>query len=246
MPRRFFAPPANFHNSKIILDYDEAKHLREVLRLREGAKVNVFDGEGKEFSAEIETIRKNETTLEILEEIQPTASESDLDLTLAVALLKGEKFDLVVQKACEIGLKKIIPIETKRADVRVKDAREAAKKLERWRRIALEAAKQSGRAKLMQIDAPATFEKFIAAQNELTILFSEKGGQSLKTFVNENSVANKITAIVGAEGGWEDSEIETARRKNAFIVTLGGRILRAETAGIVASALLQNHFGDLR
>lgn len=246
MPRRFFAPPANFHNSKIILDSDEAKHLREVLRLREGTQVNVFDGEGKEFSAEIEIVRKHETILNVIEEIPAYAAESELDLTLAVALLKGEKFDLVVQKACELGIKKIVPIETKRADVKIKDAREAAKKLERWRRIALEAAKQSGRAKLMQIDVPISFEKFIAAQHEPTILFSEKDGQTFEDFASENFAVKKITAIIGAEGGWEDSEIETARRENTFIVTLRGRILRAETAGIVVSALLQNHFGDLR
>lgn len=246
MPRRFFAPPANFQNSKITLDSDEARHLRDVLRMREGTKVNIFDGEGKEFSAEIETIRKHETTLKIIEEIQSPSSESNLDLTLAAAHLKGEKFDLLVQKSCELGVKKIIPLETKRADVKIKDDREAAKKIERWRRISLEAAKQSGRTKLMQIDFPVSFEKFIEAQNEMIVLFSERGGQSFENFADENSAIKRITAIVGAEGGWEDSEIEAARQKNIFIITLGGRILRAETAGIVVSALLQNHFGDLR
>jgi 16S rRNA (uracil1498-N3)-methyltransferase len=130
MARRFFAPPENFQDSKIILDADEAKHLRDVLRLREGAKINVFDGNGREFAAEILTIKKNETVLEIVEEVQPSAPESNLNLTLAVALLKGEKFDLVVQKACELGIIKIVPIETKRADVRMRDAREAVKKVE--------------------------------------------------------------------------------------------------------------------
>lgn len=246
MTRRFFAPPANFQNSKVILDVDEAKHLREVLRLREGAKVNVFDGAGREFSAIAEKIGRRETILEITKEIPPSAPESDLDLTLAVALLKGEKFDLVVQKACELGVTKIIPLQTKRADVQIKDARDGIKKIERWRRIALEAAKQSGRAKLMKVDAPVSFEIFITGKETTKILFSEKGGQNFESFTNENSAVKKLAAIVGAEGGWEDSEIELARKNNSNIITLGGRILRAETAAITVAALLQNHFGDLR
>ena len=246
MTRRFFAPPANFQASQVFLDDTEAKHLREVLRLRESAKVNVFDGAGREFSAAVETVKKHETVLKIIREVSPSAPESNLDLTLAVALLKGEKFDLIVQKACELGAKRIIPLQTKRGDVRIKDARDGVKKVERWRRIALESAKQSGRATLMRVDAPLSFEIFITGKENLKILFSEKDGQSFNDFVNENSGVEKLTAIVGAEGGWEDSEIELARKYNCRIITLGGRILRAETATITVSALLQNHFGDLR
>ncbi|MGI9035942.1 MAG: 16S rRNA (uracil(1498)-N(3))-methyltransferase [Pyrinomonadaceae bacterium] len=247
MTRRFFAPPANFQNSKIILDEDESRHLRDVLRLRAGARVNVFDGEGREFLAVAETIGKREIILSNAREIAPSAPESNLDLTLAVALLKGEKFDLVVQKACELGARKIIPLETKRADAKVKNARDDAKKLERWRRIALEAAKQSGRAKLMQVDAPISFESFVAERAETTILFAERDGQSFENFSSGNRQnIKKITAAVGAEGGWDDAEIKSARKNNFHIITLGGRILRAETAAITVSALLENHFGDLK
>lgn len=246
MTRRFFAPPANFQASKIILEADETKHLRDVLRLREGAKVNVFDGAGREFSAVAEKIGKHETILSSVKEIQPSAPESALDLTLAVALLKGEKFDLVVQKAGELGVTKIIPLQTKRADVRIKDVRDQQKKLERWRRIALESAKQSGRAKLMRVDAPVLFEIFVLERKIPAILFSERGGQSFEEFISENSAEKKMTAVTGAEGGWENSEIELARQNNFSVVTLGGRILRAETAAVVVVALLQNHFGDLR
>ena len=246
MTRRFFAPPANFQNSKVTLETNEATHLREVLRLREGAKVNVFDGDGREFSAVAVKIGKRETILEITGEVAPSAPESILDLTLAVALLKGEKFDTVVQKACELGVTRITPLQTKRADVRIKDARDGIKKIERWRRIALESAKQSGRARLMKVDAPVSFEIFITGKETTKILFSERDGQSYESFSGENSGARKLTAIVGAEGGWEDSEIELARKYNCLIITLGGRILRAETAATTVSALLQNRFGDLR
>ena len=242
--RRFYAPPENFRDKIITLGNEETKHLCDVLRLREGAEVYVFDGFGSEFRCKIALIEKRETKLDILEKVAPKSPESRLKLTLGVALLKGEKFDLIVQKSCELGVFKIVPLLTKRADVKIKDAREGKKKLERWQKIALEAAKQSGRAKLMRIDAPVLFEKFIESSNGIKILFSEGNGESFENAEAEN--VSEITAVIGSEGGWENAEIEAARAKNFQITTLGGRILRAETAVIVVAALLQNHFGDLK
>ena len=240
--RRFYSPPENSKENKISLNLDETRHLRDVLRLREGEKVHVFDGGGKEFLCEIETIEKQRTLLKIIDQVPPKSPESNLNLTLAIALLKGEKFDLVVQKACELGVSKIIPLNSKRADVRLKDVKEAAKKLERWQKIALEAAKQCGRAKLMSIEMPMDFAEFIQTADGTKILFAEKAGISFSSLESSNS----MTAVVGSEGGWEDAEIELASAKGFQIITLGGRILRAETAAITVSALLQNHFGDLR
>lgn len=237
--RRFYAPKENFGKGEIILSLDETRHLRDVLRLREGEKVNVFDGAGKEFLCGIETISKKETSLKIIRETAPSSPESHLDLTLAVALLKGEKFDLVIQKAVELGVCKLVPLNTKRADVRLKDA---DKKQERWQKIALEACKQSGRAQLMQIELPVDFEKFIKTAEGAGILFAERSGASFSAIKADK----KITALVGSEGGWEDSEIEFAASNGFQIVTLAGRILRAETAAIAIAAVLQNNFGDLR
>jgi 16S rRNA (uracil1498-N3)-methyltransferase len=236
--RRFYATAENFDGQKIFLSVDETKHLRDVLRLKENDSARVFDGGGREFLCEIEQIEKKKTVLKILEEVAPTAPESDLNLTLAVALLKGEKFELVVQKAVELGVAKLVPLDTKRSDVKLKDA---AKRLERWRKIALEAAKQSGRAKLMRIDSPVNFEKFIEAANGTRILFAERNGKSFSGIEK----AEKITAVVGAEGGWEDEEMAASREKGFHIITFGGRILRAETAAIAVAALLQHQFGDL-
>jgi 16S rRNA (uracil1498-N3)-methyltransferase len=241
--RRFYAPKENFRDTKIVLSLEETRHLRDVLRLREGEVVQVFDGEGREFSAKIEKIEKKESVLKILEEISPSALVSNLDLTLAVALLKGEKFDLVVQKAAELGVTKLVPITTKRSDVKLKDS---DKKLIRWQKISLEAAKQSGRADLMKIEPPQDFTKFIEnsassrLDGENLLLFAERNGES---FSNIKS-GEKITAVIGCEGGWEDSEIEAASGKGFQIVTLKGRILRAETAAIAIAAVLQHRFGD--
>jgi len=241
--RRFYASPTQFQSGFVLLDPDETRHLREVLRLREGAVVQVFDGEGKEFICVIEQINKKETSLNIREEIAPPAPESGLGLTLAAALLKGEKYDLVVQKAVELGVTKLVPLLTKRCEIKIKDAKDIEKKSERWRKIALEAAKQSGRAKLMKIGTLAEFENFIeSTENDAKILFVERGGGSF----SELKAGKNITATTGAEGGWEDSEIEAARTKGFQIITFGGRILRAETAAITVASILQNHYGDLR
>jgi 16S rRNA (uracil1498-N3)-methyltransferase len=246
--RRFYAPPENFQAGEITLDSEQTRHLRDVLRLREGENINIFDGAGKEFSCAIERIGKRETVLKIIAETATCAPESKLDLTLAVALLKGEKFDLVLQKAVELGVARFVPLQTRRADVKLKDAREIEKKLERWRKIIVEAAKQCGRAKLLQIEKPQSFEEFIEkssspnSNDETRVLFSERGGGSF----SEVEAVKNFTAAIGSEGGWEDAEIELARRNDFQIVTLGGRILRAETAAISIAAILQNRFGDLR
>jgi 16S rRNA (uracil1498-N3)-methyltransferase len=237
--RRFYAPPENFKNENVFLSEDETRHLRDVLRLRENETIRVFDGTHREFICKIERIEKRQTVVKIIEEIAPSAPESNLELTLAVAVLKGEKFDLVVQKAVELGVKNFVPLITKRCDVKIKDA---DKKRERWEKITLEASKQSGRAGLMKIETPADFEKFIQTADETKILFSERGGESFSVV----SETEKITAAVGSEGGWEDAEIEAASANGFQIVTLGGRILRAETAAISVAAILQYRFGDLK
>ncbi|HEX8397921.1 MAG TPA: 16S rRNA (uracil(1498)-N(3))-methyltransferase [Pyrinomonadaceae bacterium] len=242
--RRFFAAPENFSEKEIRLNEDESRHLRDVLRLRVGEKVAVFDGAGNEFLCSIEQIERKSVSLLILEKINAPSPESDLNLTLAVALLKGEKFDLVVQKATELGVKQILPLETARADVKIKDEKDVAKKLERWRRIALEAAKQSGRAVVPLIEKPIGFEDFVKTSSGERIFFAERGGTELNQIPSKDF--EKLTIVVGAEGGWDEREIELVRAEDFRIVTLGGRILRAETAAIVTVALLQHLFGDLR
>ena len=242
--RRFYAPPDNFSPPHVKLDPEDTRHLRDVLRLRPGAKVRIFDGAGREFLCEIETIGKKESGLKIIDEIGPTAPESSLDLTLAVALLKGEKFEWVIQKAVELGVSRIIPLLTKRTDVKLKDTE---KKLERWRKLVPEASKQCGRAKLMSIGTPVDFAGWIEAASAgpdgLTdwVLFSEREGAKFSAI----ECANRVTALIGPEGGWDETEIELALAKGGRVVTFGGRILRAETAVIAISALLQNRFGDL-
>src|SRR5436305_5955035 len=142
MRRRFYAPPESFAHdgARVVLSSEESRHLRDVLRLRAGDEAFVFDGEGREFACEVSE-PGGRAALEVRGRVEPQRPESPLDFTLAVALLKGEKFDLVVQKATELGASRVAPVLTRRADVRLRNEREAARRVERWRRLALEAAK---------------------------------------------------------------------------------------------------------
>jgi 16S rRNA (uracil1498-N3)-methyltransferase len=249
--RRFYAPPEAFSSDfdSLTLQSDEARHLREVLRLRPGDRVHVFNGFGKEFDCSIEESRKDTARLKVLKEVTPARPESPLQMTLAVALLKSDKFDLVVQKATELGVISIVPVATRLADVRLRDDSDANKRVTRWQRIALEASKQSGRALVPEVVQPISFAKLVQGADfsgEQRLMFSERDGQLLEMNDTLNSEQRQITALVGPEGGWTDEEISMARESNWTIVTLGGRTLRAETAAITVVALLQHLYGDLR
>ena len=241
--RRFFAPPGAFHHNRVTLAADEARHLRDVLRLKVGDEVYVFDGLGREFRCAISETKRDAAELQIEAEVEPAKPESQLQLNLCVALLKGEKFDLVVQKATELGVKKIIPLLTRYADIHLRDQSDANKRVARWQRIALEAAKQSGRAFVPEISMPLAFESVNV--EGFGIMFSEREGQGLNSLASA-AVPQSVTALIGSEGGWSDEEIAAAQARDFHVITLGGRVLRAETAAIVVTALLQHLFGDLR
>jgi 16S rRNA (uracil1498-N3)-methyltransferase len=254
--RRFYAPPAAFgpDEKSVKLSADETRHARDVLRLQNGDEIFVFDGAGREFHCTIQTINRDSAELSVIAEVEPARPESRLNLTLAIALLKGEKFDLVIQKSTELGVNRIVPLVTERADIRPRDNEAAPKRLARWHRIALEAAKQTGRAYVPEIVAPHTLKLVLtsaAADKEISttvtrLMFSERQGSSLAEATNSFAgQPAEIVALVGPEGGWTDEEIGLAREGRWDIVTLGGRTLRAETAAIAVVTLLQHRFGDL-
>jgi len=250
--RRFFAPPAAFaaDQATIVLGSDEARHLRDVLRLERGNEVFIFDGKGKEFRCTIQDVTRSEAKLEVREEVVPTRPESHLHLTLGLALLKADKFDLVVQKATELGVQRIVPVMTKFAEVRIRDDADASRRAARWQRIALEACKQSGRALVPKIDAPGSLDSLLwgapSAAEEWRVMFAERGGSGLLEEIKSlQAQPLAITALVGTEGGWSEEEIDMARKAGWRVVTFGGRTLRAETAGIAVVALIQHAFGDL-
>jgi 16S rRNA (uracil1498-N3)-methyltransferase len=248
--RRFFASPEafDFAGERVTLTAEEARHLRDVLRLKEGDEVYVFNGTGREFCCVITLIKRDVAELSIRNEVEPTRPESPLNLTLAVALLKGEKFDLVVQKITELGACEVVPVITRFADIRLRDESDANKRIARWQRIAIEAAKQSGRTVVPRVSTPVLLESLLtnpANSESLRLMFSERGGESFAEVPQTLSDNGTITALVGSEGGWSDEEIQEARTAGWHLVTLGGRTLRAETAAITVAGLLQHRYGDL-
>lgn len=227
-----------------MLGPEETRHLRDVLRLRVGDEASVFDGLGHEFLCTVEKISKKDAELMLVREVSPASSESPLEITLAAAILPGEKFEITVQKAAELGVQKLQPLYTIRCEVKPGGS---SRRLERWQKIAVESAKQSGRARLMEIAEPIQLIGFFdslpteAASDSSRIFFSERDGEGFASI----KPAKKITAVFGPKGGWDDSELEAAKKADFTIVTFGGRIMRAETAAIAMTAILQHRFGDL-
>jgi 16S rRNA (uracil1498-N3)-methyltransferase len=250
--RRFYASPDEFDDNRVRLSSDESHHLTRVLRLTPGDEVFVFDGCGNEFQCRFDTVENKRAVLEM---IAPLADEveSPLRLTLAQALTKGEKFDFVVQKATELGVSCVIPIASEHADLKL-NREQAEKRVERWQRISLESLKQCGRRKLVEIAMPLTLTDFLSESRAETridksakavIFFNERGGKPMKDALNELSDKGSLVALIGPEGGWSDREIESMEACGCLAVTLGRRILRTETAAIVAATLLQHLLGDL-
>ena len=238
--RRFFAQAGSISDGVVALGPEETRHLRDVLRLRTGDEIAVFDGEGNEYSARIELLQKTAATASIIAKIHPSAPESPLALTLASVAIPGDKYDLIIQKAVELGVTRFIPLSSIRAEVKLKDL---PKRISRWERIVLDAAKQCGRATLMAISEPRNVTDLLLEPQlkGAKVFFSERDGSRLPELVKPGA----ISLVIGPKGGWDDSEIENARQAAFSVVTLGGRIMRAETAAIALTAIVQHRFGDI-
>ena len=214
---------------RVVLASDEAHHLIHVLRLGPGAEVSLFDGRGRAARAVVLRITDGEVALEILD-VEPS-KESPLSLTLAVAPPKGDRMSFLVQKLAELGVTRVIPLQADRAG--------APGPLERYRRIALEASKQSGRSQIPEIAEP---RKLAEVLNEKAfIAVAHPGAPPLL----RPPVGARIVALVGPEGGFCEDELALTRSRGATLFGLGPRTLRTETAAIAAATLFQYLAGDL-
>jgi len=255
--RRFYATPEDIDGSVISLSADETHHLTRVLRLKPGADVFAFDGHGAEYSCTFLAVQNDRAQLEVKGVLNDQV-ESPVRVTLAQAVAKGEKFDFIVQKATELGVDFIVPLLTEHTDVKF-NAEDAYKKLERWRRISLEALKQSGRRRLVGITAPLALGDFLdpnkpdsqklpiatAPTLGTVLVFSELGGLPITEALAQASDKSAATILIGPEGGWGAGELELICERGCRLVTLGPRVLRTETAAIVAVTLVQHALGDL-
>ncbi len=219
MRHRFFSARDLAAGDTVTLSNDERHHAR-VVRVREGEEVEVFDGRGAGFFGvyEGETIRLTTPAPD---------RESPAPIHLAMAIIQLEKFEMVLQKATELGVRSIIPMITERVELRPERYRG---KQERWRKIVFEAVKQSGRTRIPEVEEPATFEEIIKREGERIIFDAD---------VEQRPTANsqRSTLLIGPEGGFSEAELSAARDAGCAFAQLGPRRLRAETAAIVAAAL---------
>lgn len=212
----------------------ELRHLRTVLRLAPGDRVEVFDGEGRGHLAEIVSLEARAGELRVLEPIG-SERESTLALTLAVGLSRGAKLDWVIEKATELGVTTILPFASERSQTR-------GERSDRWRRIADAAAAQSGRVRCPEIAPVASFDDMLAtAPGEHRILCWERGTRPIA----DGETRRSVLVATGPEGGFSDGEAERAAAAGFVLAGLGPRILRAESAAIAAVALAQLLWGDL-
>ena len=234
MPR-FFVPQDQIP----IITGSDAHQIRNVLRMKPGDKLELFDGYGKAYQAEIQTINKDKVTCKILA-TQTSNSSSNIKVTLAQALPKGQKMDLIIQKCTELGIEQVIPMVSERS-------LPTSNKSARWQRIAKDAAEQSGRINVPEITKIKTFAEAIKTKDkyDLAIIPWElEQNNQLKPFLKQlNNDGNlTILIIIGPEGGFSQTEVQQAQTAGLIPITLGQRILRTETAGLAILSMINYEF----
>lgn len=238
-PPRFLVAGPLEPGSRVQLEHAEAKHAR-VRRLRSSEAVALFDGAGNSWLASVENAGAKQASVRVTEALRFRAAESPLDLTLAAAVLKTDRFDWLVEKATELGITTIQPVITRRSLARPSPGRRR-----RWQQIALAAAKQCGRSALPGIEPPAELNEVIGGEGCRLLLCEDGGEMGFAALAKRSPRLDKVKLIVGPEGGFAAEEIDAARSAGCLAVGLGTRILRSETAGIAAAALCQHFWGDL-
>ena len=237
--RRLFVPPERLGGGRVTISGDEHRHLARVLRARPGSTVTLFDGAGGEVEAQVLRVSRDETEL-ALGPRRPAAPAPVAPLTLVVAVPRGPRMDLLVEKTCELGVARIVPVTTERSVVRPEPGRSA-----RWEKIAREAARQCGRADVPTVEAPVALAAALAAPTlpaQRLVLWEQERSRPLRAALGAPA---PTALLVGPEGGFTSPEIAAAEAAGFVPVALGPRILRVETAAIVAVALVAEAHGDL-
>ena len=239
LPRFFVAATAG-RGDRLRLDPQEAKHVR-VRRLRVGDRVAVFDGQGHSYAAVIDSVTRNEVAVVVTEQRPEMMAESPLSLTLAMALLKADRMEWVIEKATELGVTRVLPFVS-----RYSLARPSAKRRARWSEIARSAAKQSGRSLLPRVEESVDLAAVFEEPADQRVLLWE-GSTTVDAATLGDGVGRPASAlvVVGPEGGFSPEEATAAEQSGCRLTAFGPRILRAETAAIAALAMCQFLWGDV-
>ena len=242
----FFVPSQCITPPTISITGDLLSHLRDSLRVNIGASLWFGNGQSTRYHAEITDISKRAVIGRILETVQEPLRRTPR-LILGQSLLKGEKMDWVIQKATELGMAELVPIQSRHSVVQLKADR-VDHQLARWQRIALEAAQQSEQWRIPPIATPKSLAALLASRTTGTItlmLAERREGKSLQTVELPQDVTGAVLVLIGPEGGWSQEEVQIAEQANVVPITLGQQILRAETSAIVAIGILQSRLGVL-
>lgn len=242
MPR-FFIDNIDKDKEKAYILGEDAKHITKSLRMHTGEQVILCDCKGYDYICTIISI--NDQYVEVnINDIVISKSEPNIKVVLYQGLPKGDKMDTIIQKTVELGVSEIVPVLTNRCVSRP-DEKSANKKCQRWQKISLEAAKQSGRGIIPKVNNIISIKEMYKRidKQDKTIVFYEVGGQSLSEIINNQK--SNINIIIGPEGGFEKYEIEQLLNNGANIATLGPRILRTETAGIAAISAIMYATGNM-
>lgn len=250
--QRYFVTPARMGPQAVSLEGDDARHLAQVMRAKPGDKFIACDGTGREAVAKVVTVGKDSVEADILEE-RTVSSEMAWRVTVAQSLPKGDKLETVIQKGTEAGAAAFLPFLSRRTVVQY-DERKEAKRIDRWRKIAKEAAEQSHRGVVPEVMAVSSWKALVGAFSgyDLVLLCYEEEGRSgnglrplLTEFASRNPASPRVLVVVGPEGGFDEREAEEAAAAGAKTVGLGKRILRTETAALYALACLAYASGEL-
>jgi 16S rRNA (uracil1498-N3)-methyltransferase len=242
--RFFFIESLESEDTIFSITGPDARHIRTVLRLKPGDKIGLFDGKGFECEAEIVDCSSGKVTASLIRRYSSTA-ESPIQITVAQGFLKERKMDGLVRQLSEIGIAKWMPFIAERS-VPIPDKKQLAKRAKRWGKIAREAVKQCRRGRIMKIGDTASFSQVLnlGEDCDLKIAFWEDESRPVQ-LINPQSPIRTVFALIGPEGGFTQREIEIAKDHGFITAGLGPRILRAETAAVAASVLLQYLFGDM-
>ncbi|MEW5986368.1 MAG: RsmE family RNA methyltransferase [Chloroflexota bacterium] len=241
---RFFVSPDAVHDQQVTLVEEQAHQIAHVLRLRPGQMIVALDNAGWEYEVELTQVGRREVMGEVKKR-RPVANEPAVSLTLFLALLKGEKFEWVLQKGTEIGVSAFAPVVTARTVVQVAPN---PVKMARWRRIIQEAAEQAGRGRRPQLAEVMTFQEAAGQLERFPLALAAWEGATgcgVREALAGGARPERVALLVGPEGGLEEGEVEMAQAAGARVITLGRRILRAETAGIVGAALVLHELGEV-
>ncbi len=243
---RFFVDPGSIKEGLVRITGPDVVHITRVLRLGRGSTVVVLDGRGRSYEAEVRSTSRDEVVCGIIEELL-TPPACPVKVTLVQGIPKGDKMDIIIQKGTELGISRVIPLICRRAVVKL-DGERMSRKVERWQRIALEAAKQCRRPDVPEVSEPAELDGVLAHLPEQCVAlipWEEENKVSLKDILYKNNAGEEIYVFIGPEGGFTPAEAEQAREAGVRPVTLGPRILRTETAGIAVLAMVLCRWGDL-